>query len=165
MQIRGAEGTITPMRAFHRFLLAGVVLGLSSAPRAAVAGEPPGAGSGEAPPADEPRPYHPEPRVIVNVTSVKGPHARADVERAARLAWGRIVSCYKSIDKQAKGRLELELVVAGAGKVTDARRTRSTLRNQKLDACLTEALEGLTMPKARARSIARAEIHVAPGDP
>jgi hypothetical protein len=103
--------------------------------------------------------------VIVNVVSVKGPHERKDVERAARLAWGRIVGCYESIDRTAKGMVELELVVAGAGKVTEARPGRSTLKNRKLDACLTKAMRGLAMPKARAGSIARTEIHVAPGDP
>jgi hypothetical protein len=134
--------------------------------RVALAEEPPRDDVGEAPaPEEKPRPYHPEPRVIVNVTTVRGPHERAAVERAARLAWGRIVSCYKSIDRQAKGLVEFELVVAHAGTVTDARRTRSTLRNQKLDACLTKAWKGLAMPKARAGSVARAEVHVAPGDP
>lgn len=103
--------------------------------------------------------------MIVNVTAVKGPHRRADVERAARLGWGRIVSCYKSIDRQAKGRIELELVVAATGKVTGTRRTRSTLRNEKLAACLTQSLRGIEMPKARSSSTARAEVHVAPGDP
>jgi hypothetical protein len=118
------------------------------------------------PPASEaPKPYHPEPRVIVNVTSVDGPHARSDVERAARMAWGRIVGCYKSIDPQAKGLIRLELVVAGSGKVTSARRMHSTLKNRELLACLTGAMKGLAMPKARAGSTVHTEIRIAPGDP
>jgi hypothetical protein len=145
--------------------LALVTLALSAAPLASNAEEPPGDGSNDAPDPEKPRPYHPEPRVVVNVLSVRGPHARGEVERSARLAWGKIVSCYKAIDRQAKGVVEFELAVAGAGKVTDARRKRSTLRNQKLDACLTKSWKGLAMPKARAGSIAHAEIHVAPGDP
>ena len=103
--------------------------------------------------------------MIVSVISVKGPHARSDVERAARLAWSRIVSCYKSIDPQAKGLIRLELVVAGNGKVTGARRTHSTLKNRELVACLTGAMKGLAMPKARAGSTVHTEIHIAPGDP
>jgi hypothetical protein len=155
------------MRCLSRAVLAAIVfaLALSAAPQTLIADEPPADGSSEESERAKPRPPHPEPRVIVNVMSVKGPHARPEVERAARLAWGRIVSCYKAIDRQAKGTVQFELVVASAGKVTDARRTRSTLRNQKLNACLTKAWEGLTMPRARAGSIARAEIHVAPGDP
>jgi hypothetical protein len=154
---------VRPFRTQLRLLVAAVVFSMTCSLPPASAEEPP-AGSPDQTPRPA-RPHHPEPRVIVNVTQVKGPHARAEVERSARLAWGRIVGCYKSIDKQAKGHLELELVVSGAGKVSDARRTGSTLRNQKLAACLTKALDGLAMPKAAARSIARAEIHVAPGDP
>jgi hypothetical protein len=113
----------------------------------------------------EARAPHPEPRVIVNVISVRGPHERAEVERAARRAWGRIVSCYKTIDQSARGTVELELVVAGTGKVTAARRTRSTLENGELASCLTDAMKGLSMPKAASRSTAKTEIRVAPGDP
>ena len=107
---------------------------------------------------------HPEPRVIVNVTTVKGPHSRADVERAARLSWGRIIRCYNTIDQSAKGMVGLELVVAATGKVTRATRTDSTLKNRELAACLTDVMKGVAMPKAGGRSTARAEIHVAPGD-
>lgn len=113
----------------------------------------------------EARPHHPEPRVIVNVTSVRGPHPRKEVERAARLAWGRIVNCYEANAGKAKGVVVLELMVAGTGNVTAARRTRSTFRNSKLEACLTKAFRGLSMPQSRAGSTAQAEIHLAPGDP
>jgi hypothetical protein len=138
---------------------------LSTGPRAVLAGEPPGSGSSAAPEPDKPRPHHPEPRVIVNVMSVKGPHVRNELERAARLGWGRIVSCYESTARNAKGIVELELAVAAAGKVTAARPTRSTFRNRKLEACLTKLWKSIAMPKARAGSIIRMEIHLAPGDP
>jgi hypothetical protein len=121
--------------------------------------------SSRPPEAEAPAPHHPEPRVVVNDTSVKGPHARGDVERAARLAWGRIVSCYKAIDPRAKGWIRLDLAVAGHGKVTDSRRTHSTLKNRELETCLAGAMKGLAMPKARAGSTAHTEIHVAPADP
>jgi hypothetical protein len=126
-----------------------------------------GASAGHAA-AEEPahgRAPHPEPRVIVNVLSVKGPHERASVERSARLAWGRIVRCYKSIEQRERGSIGLELIVAGSGKVVEARRTQSTLESQQLAQCLTDAMKRLSMPKAEGRSTARAEIHVAPGDP
>jgi hypothetical protein len=131
----------------------------------AQAHEVPADAPNEPPASEAPKPHHPEPRVIVNVTSVKGPHARSDVERAARLAWGRIVGCYKSIDPQAKGLIRLELVVAGDGRVTRARRTHSTLKNRELAACLTGSMKRLAMPKARAGSTVHTEIRVAPGDP
>jgi hypothetical protein len=108
---------------------------------------------------------HPEPRVIVKVTSVQGPHDRADVERSARLAWGRIVRCYVSSVQRERGLIHLELAIARGGKVTRARRIGSTLKDRELVSCLTNALNGIAMPKASARSSANAEIHVAPGDP
>ncbi len=116
-------------------------------------------------PTGKTRAPHPEPRVIVKVTSVRGPHVRGEVEHSARLGWGRIVRCYKSVPQREKGMIALELVISGYGKVTQARRTRSTLESHKLAACLTLAIKGLAMPKASARSIAVAEVHVAPGDP
>lgn len=128
-----------------------IVLALSFAPRTGLA--------------DEPRPHHPEPRVIVNVTSVKGPHPRKDLERAARLTWGRIVSCYEATAGKAKGVVQFQLAVAGTGQVTGAKRTRSTFKNPKLEECLTQALKAAPMPRARAGSMAQAEIHLAPGDP
>jgi hypothetical protein len=143
---------------------ASIALVLSLGPRAVLADEHSRGGSGPAPEPEPARPHHPEPRVVVNVTSVKGPHGRKEVERAARLAWGRIVSCYEATGGRGKGVVEFELGVAGTGQVLEAKRTRSTFRNQKLEACLTKAWKGLSMPKARAGSIARAEIQLAPGD-
>jgi hypothetical protein len=153
------------MSATGRWLrAASTALVLALGPGTVLADEHPRGGSSAAPEPERPRPHHPEPRVVVNVTSVKGPHVRKEVERAARLAWGRIVSCYEATGGQTKGLVEFELGLASTGQVIEAKRTRSTLRNQKLEACLTRAWNGLSMPKARAGSIARAELQLAPGD-
>jgi hypothetical protein len=143
--------------------LAGLIFMLAPCAAAdeAAEGAPPSGNAG----ADRPRLPHPEPRIIVNVLSVRGPHTRAEVERSARRGWGKIVRCYKSIDDGARGAVEAELIVAGSGKVTSARRTRTTLKNRELATCVAKAMKGLAMPKARARSIASVEIRVAPGDP
>jgi hypothetical protein len=114
---------------------------------------------------DSPRPPHPEPRVIVSVLSLAGPHERDEVERHARLAWGKIVRCYKAIDRSARGSVTVELAVHGSGTSSGARRLAATLENRELSACLTNILNGLKMPKARRTSFAKVEIRVAPGDP
>jgi hypothetical protein len=114
---------------------------------------------------ERPRAPHPEPRVIVNVLAVRGGHQREDLERAARLAWGRIVRCYKSLDGRANGMIGLELLVASSGRISDVRQTRSTLKNSELAGCLMNTLKGVTVPRAERNSTADAEIHVAPGDP
>jgi hypothetical protein len=103
--------------------------------------------------------------VIVNVTSVSGPHARREVERAAREGWGKIVKCYESIDRKARGLVGVEFAIEKSGKVTQVRHTHSTLKNSALSRCLADALLTLTMPTAERRSTANAEIRVAPGDP
>ena len=113
----------------------------------------------------EPRPPHPEPRVIVNVLRVRGPHTRDEVERSARLGWGRIVGCYQSSDAREKVVVTLELTVSGHGTVTHARRVRSPAKDRELADCLANAMQRLGMPKARARSTATVEIRLAPGDP
>jgi hypothetical protein len=102
--------------------------------------------------------------VVVNVISVQGPHERADVERSARLAWGRIVRCYNTLGQGTRGMVELELVVSRDGKVTGARRTRSTLKVGELAGCLAQVMRRTPMPNASGRSSAITEIHVAPGD-
>jgi hypothetical protein len=112
----------------------------------------------------EPRAPHPEPRVIVNVLSVRGPHARSEVERSARLAWGKIVSCYNALGERTRGMVTLELAISGDGRVTAARRTRSTLKSTDLALCLIRTMRRVDMPKASGRSSAITEIHVAPGD-
>jgi hypothetical protein len=120
------------------------------------------------PPSSAPAPKkapHPEPRVIVNVVAVHGPHERAAVERSAREGWGRVVKCYKALGRGAKGMIAVEFAVGSQGKVVQVRRTRSSLKNAELAACLSDTLLGLAMPKAASRSTAFGEIHVGPGDP
>jgi hypothetical protein len=109
-------------------------------------------------------PPHPEPRVIVSVLSLVGPHERAQVERHARFAGGKIVRCYETIDRSARGSVTVELAVSGSGSSNNARRLSATLKNRDLSACLTKIMNGLAMPKARSTSFAKIEIRVAPGD-
>ncbi len=110
------------------------------------------------------RPYHPEPRVIVNVLSVKGPHNPARVQHDARFGWKRIVSCYKKHGPRQKTLVKLDLVVAGEGKVASVSNVRSDASNHDLEQCLVDKLNGLSMPKAPADSTANVEIQLAPGD-
>ena len=125
----------------------------------------PGAPPEEQPAPRKPRPPHPEPRVIVNALSVRGPHSRAEVERSARLGWGRIVRCYKSDGQGEKAIVNLVLTVSGGGRVIGARRTGRSAKHRELGVCLEGAMKGLDMPKAEARSSVSLEIRLAPGDP
>ncbi len=95
--------------------------------------------------------YHPEPRVIVTVTALKGGHDRAAVQRSARESWGGIVRCYKRHGKRQRGTLELRLEISAAGKVVAARRLGSTL-NDEVSACLASVLRERAMPDGRSVS-------------
>lgn len=126
------------------------------------AGSPPA----EDPPPDTGRVPHPEPRVIVAVHKVRGPHDRGAVERAARLGWGRIVRCHKEASArgvQARGTIKLKLEVSAAGTVQAAKRVASEL-DAELSKCLVKAMRKVAMPRARRGSTVEASIRVAPGD-
>lgn len=106
---------------------------------------------------------HPEPRVIVTVTDLKGGHDRAAIQHSARESWGGIVACYKRHGKRQRGTLELRLEISAAGKVIGARRLGSTL-NDDVSACLTGVLSQRPMPESRSGSTATLEVELAPGD-
>jgi hypothetical protein len=106
---------------------------------------------------------HPEPRVIVTVTALKGGHDRAAVQRSARESWGGLVRCYKQHGKRQRGTLELRLEISAAGRVIGARRLGSTL-NDEVSACLATVLRERPMPDGPSGSTATVEVELAPGD-
>lgn len=108
---------------------------------------------------------HPEPRVIVTVPSVAGPHDRARVERAAREAWGAIIRCYKTHAGGRRGEVGLEMTVSATGKVTGSHPTRTTFSNRPLERCLAASMNDREMPAADGTSVASVNIRLAPGDP
>jgi len=110
------------------------------------------------------RPYHPEPRVIVNVVSLKGPHNQARVQHDARFGWKRIVRCYKAHSPHERALVRLDLVISGEGSLARVLSTRSDPANRELERCLADNLPGLSMPKAPEDSTANVEIKLAPGD-
>jgi hypothetical protein len=109
------------------------------------------------------RAYHPEPRVIVTVTELKGGHERAAVQRTARESWGGIVRCYKQHGKRQRGTLELRVEISPAGKIIGTRRLSSTL-NDEVSSCLVRLLRDRAMPEGSAASTALISVELSPGD-
>lgn len=107
---------------------------------------------------------HPEPRVIVNVLSVRGPHNPAQIQRSARFGWIRIVRCYKSKGARERAVVKLGLVISSEGDVASAWSANTHPQYPELTSCIAGALQGLAMPKASANSTAEIEIQLAPGD-
>jgi hypothetical protein len=116
-------------------------------------------------PEDVPAP-HPEPRVIVTVAKVRGPHDRKAVETAARKGWGGIVRCYKQTKHGAKplrGTVQVRVEIRANGEIMGSRRQGGTLKGE-LARCLVRSIRKLSMPRARSGSTAEVVIKVAPGD-
>jgi hypothetical protein len=113
---------------------------------------------------EQPRTPHPEPRVVVNVLAVKGPHKPERVQHDARFGWKRFVRCYRASGAKERAVVTLELALSGEGSVTRARSIVFEPKDRKLASCLVETLPGLAMPKAPADSTADVEIKLAPGD-
>lgn len=114
--------------------------------------------------AEQPRPPHPEPRVIVNVLSVRGPHNPGRVQHDARFGWKRIVRCYKANGAKNKVTLTLELALSSEGMVTSVRGMLFEVQDSSLVSCLVRELPGLSMPKAPRDSKAEVELLLSPGD-
>ena len=121
-----------------------------------------GSDSPDGPPSE--RVAHPEPRVIVNVLSVRGPHVQAKVQHAARFGWKRIVRCYKASGAKRPAIVRLGLELSSEGQVSDAWSGSAQPEHRALSTCLASGLQGLAMPKASASSTADLEIRLAPGD-
>jgi len=125
-------------------------------------------GRGSPPALEAPIDWHPEPRVIVNVLSVKGPLKRADAERRARSKlWGAIIACYRpgaARDPKLRGKTTLRLEAAKGGKIKSARVTATTMDDDAVVRCLAEATKRIQMPKAKSGSTVVASIQIAPGD-
>ncbi|HEU4536678.1 MAG TPA: AgmX/PglI C-terminal domain-containing protein [Polyangiaceae bacterium] len=116
-----------------------------------------------------PRGGHPEPRVVVDVLNVSGPHKRAELEAESRRSlWGKIVGCYRPAAQKKpglKGDATLKLRVGAGGNVGAVRPEGSTFGDDELVACFQRHVAALAMPKAAADSDVTLQIHVAPGDP
>ncbi|MCC6559370.1 MAG: energy transducer TonB [Polyangiaceae bacterium] len=125
-------------------------------------------GRGDPPAPPPPSEGHPLPRVIVDVTGVKGPLRAAEVQRIARQRlWIEVVQCYRLgayRDQSLRGKVTVRLTAGRAGKVTAAKVTASTMPDKEVSGCLANATKRLALPRARAGSTITAMLQVSPGD-
>jgi hypothetical protein len=111
---------------------------------------------------------HPDPRVIVNIVEVKGPHDEKHLERVARkYHWMNAVKCYRLgayKDSQLRGWTEAHMVVSSAGRVLRPKLDDSELDDDEVSKCLVDKLRTLAFPGAKKSSRVRIAIRVGPGD-
>jgi hypothetical protein len=118
--------------------------------------------------AELPEEGHPMPRVIIDVTSVTGPHKQTEVERLLRRNhWIRVIGCYRlgAYKNQAlRGDTNVSFTISSAGAVKSPRVRSSSLTDEVVATCLARELTRLTLPRAPRSSKVTSMIHVAPGD-
>ena len=111
---------------------------------------------------------HPQPRVIVDVERVDGPHQRADVERQARShLWHKVIRCYRAgaaNKPKLKGDATFALRIGADGDVSEVRSTGGTLGDERVIACVARQIEQVPMPTAAGSSRVSMQVHLAPGD-
>lgn len=111
---------------------------------------------------------HPDPRVIINVERVKGPHRPEDLQRLARRNhWIQVIRCYRLgayKDPTLRGWSKAVIGVSKNGTVKGARLLETQLADREVAECIVEKLSSLKLPKARSGSNAWLELRVSPGD-
>lgn len=111
---------------------------------------------------------HPDPRVIVNVVKVAGPHAGADLQREMRRQlWGKIIACYRpgALKNQAlAGWTTVRFDVARTGKPRPGKLVKTTLKDKQVARCLAKVVAKAPLVPAKRASTVTAELYVAPGD-
>jgi hypothetical protein len=111
---------------------------------------------------------HPEPRVIVNVDKLGGPHQAKSVQRSARKhLWKPIINCYRLgafKDPHLRGWTKARFTVSSAGKVSKPRMIDTELDDPKVAQCMVDKLAKLPLPRARRGSNVWVSMRVGPGD-
>ncbi len=111
---------------------------------------------------------HPDPRVIINVTKVKGPHDAAKIQQLLRRNhWIQVVRCYRLgayKDSELRGWARGTVTVKKDGKIHDTRLVSTDLADKEVAGCMVQRLAQAAMPAAAKKSQAWIEMHVGPGD-
>jgi hypothetical protein len=111
---------------------------------------------------------HPDPRVIINVTKVTGPHGAPKIQQLLRRNhWIQVVRCYRLgayKDSELRGWARGTAIVKKDGKIHDPRLVSTDLADKEVAECMLQRLTLAAMPTAAKKSQASVEIHVGPGD-
>jgi hypothetical protein len=119
--------------------------------------------------ADQPGPVgHPDPRVVVNVDAVRGPHEQATVQRLARKhQWIEIARCYRlgfHEDPELRGWTKARMIIGSNGRVRSTKLLDTELDREDVPKCMVDKLKKLRFPAARSNSRVDLSMRVGPGD-
>lgn len=115
------------------------------------------------------RPYHPDPGIIVDVTSVGAGANQADVQKLARAkGYTPFRHCYEEGLRRSQktgGKVSMELVLAADGSVSSAKKTASTVGDVSVDQCVVREAQHLSLarPDSGTPTVAMV-VTLSPGD-
>ncbi len=111
---------------------------------------------------------HPDPRVIVNVDKVQGPHDAKRLQRSARrYHWINVVRCYRLgayKDPHLRGWTKAVVTVDRNGRVRRPRLLETKLKDDAVARCMVKRLGKLRLHRARKISRVWLSMRVGPGD-
>lgn len=111
---------------------------------------------------------HPDPRIVLNVLSEKGPRTKASVQAHARkFHWINIRSCYATAarnNQNLSGTVNAKMTISPTGKVTYASVVKKDIKDKTIAKCMTRTLKKLRFSRTRAASDVTLEMRVYPGD-
>jgi hypothetical protein len=111
---------------------------------------------------------HPDPRVIVNVVDVDGPHDAKKIERVARkYHWMHVIRCYQLgawKDPLLRGWTKARVRIGGDGTARKPKLLETELADEEVARCMVKKLADIEYPRASAASGVRFEMRVSPGD-
>lgn len=115
------------------------------------------------------RPYHPAPRIVVDVVDAQGELPAEELQRIARNSgYWPFRRCYEDglrRDQRLKGKVVLEVVVAEDGSVeSSAAMTASTLADDVVVACVAQQAQRLSFAASEAPTTATLSVALSPGD-
>lgn len=111
---------------------------------------------------------HPDPRVIVNVDRVRGPHDKNALQREARkYHWINVVRCYRLgayKDDNLRGWTKIFTTVTRGGAIHKPRLVETELKDNDVAQCIIKRLHTLKLPRAGRASQVNLSVKVSPGD-
>ena len=112
---------------------------------------------------------HPDPRIIVDVKSVKGNVQQADVQRQARAkGWGLIKSCYEEglrRNQRLNGSLGFEVTIGADGNVSTWNEKGASLTDASVNLCVVREISRLGIFTAdNASANVEFQVFLSPGD-
>jgi len=114
------------------------------------------------------RPYHPDPRVFIEVVEARGGLTIPELQRTVRgQGYGPVRRCYEEglrREQHLSGQIALDLTIYAAGAASRARVASSSVGDESVALCVGREVEHLLVPAGPAPTDLRVEVTLSTGD-